>query len=127
MVGDHSADCEWDTANVAATYFALAALTVLGVGMEKVKRRECLAWLRSLQRDNGSFGEGIGGDGRIEGAEDMRFCQLAAGVRWFLRRGEMKETEDIDSEALVNWIESSVVRDACIPCLLSPMADLPDI
>ena len=79
--------------------------------MEKVNRKQCLAWVRDLQRRNGSFGEGMSSDGKIEGAEDMRFCQLAAGVRWFLRRGEMEEVDDINSEALVEWIESSVVRE----------------
>ena len=75
-----------------------------------VRRKECLMWLRKLQRANGSFGEGIGKGGAVEGAEDMRFCYLAAVIRWFLRRGdEMDMVEDIDVEGLVSWIEASVV------------------
>lgn len=109
MTGKQDGSHEWDVANLAATYFALAAFAVLGQGMGKVRRRACLEWVRSLQRSNGSFGEGLGKGGKIEGAEDMRFCQLAAGVRWFLRRGDMNEVDDIDTEALVEWIESSVV------------------
>ncbi len=101
---------EWDGANLAATYFALTALMVLGEGAERVRRRECLDWVRSLQRENGSFGEGLGRGGRVEGGEDMRFCYLAAGVRWMLRRDEMETTEDIDVEVLVRYIEASVVR-----------------
>lgn len=101
---------EWDAANLAATYFACAALAVLGVGLERVRRKECLEWVRRLQRGNGSFGEGIGKGGVVEGAEDMRFCYLAAVTRWFLRRGDdMDEVEDIDVEGLVKWVEASVV------------------
>ena len=103
---------EWDAANLAATYFACAALAVLEEGLEKVRRKECLVWVRKLQRANGSFGEGIGKGGAVEGAEDMRFCYLAAVIRWFLRRGdEMDTVEDIDVEGLVNWIEASVVSE----------------
>ena len=109
MTGDESSN-EWDTANLAATYFACAALVVLGEGMERVRRKQCLGWLRRLQRANGSFGEGIGKGGVVEGAEDMRFCYTAAATRWFLRRGEeMNKVEDIDVEGLVKWVEASVV------------------
>lgn len=101
---------EWDAANLAATYFACAALVVLGEGLERVRRKECLEWVRRLQRANGSFGEGIGKGGVVEGAEDMRFCYLAAVTRWFLRRGEeMEKVGDIDVEGLARWIEASVV------------------
>ena len=112
MVGKGHEPCEWDAANLAATYFALAALAILGEGMGRVEGRKCLKWVRSLQRRNGSFGEGIGRDGMIEGAEDMRFAQLAAGTRWFLRRGPLADVEDMNIEGLVGWIDSSVVRPA---------------
>ena len=109
LTGDGKSN-EWDAANLAATYFACAALVVLGVGMERVRRKECLEWVRRLQRGNGSFGEGIGKGRVVEGAEDMRFCYLAAVTRWFLRRGEeIGEVEDIDVEGLAKWIEASVV------------------
>ena len=116
IVGKESEPCVYDSANLAATYFALAALAVLGDGIQHVDREQCFQWLRTLQRQNGSFGEGVGRDGRIEGAEDMRFAQLAAGTRWFLRRGKMESSQDIDSEALVGWIESSVVSDRKRSC-----------
>ncbi len=109
MMGEDHRFCEWDAANLPATYFALAGLAILGDGFDRVKRRECLEWVRGLQRANGSFGEGMGKEGKIEGAEDMRFAQLAAGVRWFLRRGETANADDINVEGLVGWIESSVV------------------
>lgn len=101
--------CEWDPANLPATYFALASLAILGSGMERVQSKKCLEWMRGLQRANGCFGEGVGKDGKVEGAEDMRFAQLAAGVRWFLRRGKSADVDDINVDGLVDWIESSVV------------------
>lgn len=114
MTGDGTSN-NWDVANLAATYFACAALVVLGEGIERVRRKECLEWIRRLQRANGSFAEGIGKGGTVEGAEDMRFCYLAAGVRWYLRRGEdMDKVEDIDVEGLVKWIEASVTYEGGI-------------
>ena len=112
MYGESVLRNRWDAANIASTYFALAALIVLGEGMERVRRKECLNWVRSLQRANGSFGEILMEDGRIEGPEDMRFCHLAAGIRWILRRDAMKKLDDIDVKNLVNFIEASVVGDA---------------
>ncbi len=114
MVEGDQRPCEWDAANLAATYFALAALAVLGEGTEQVKSKECFEWVRSLQRKNGSFGEGVGKNGSIEGAEDMRFSQLAAGIRWFLRRGEMDSLKDINVESLVGWIQESVVSSTAV-------------
>ena len=109
MTGDENS-IAWDSANLAATYFACAALVVLREGMERVRRKECLEWLKRLQRANGSFGEGIGKGGVVEGAEDMRFCYVAVATRWFLRRGEeMDKVEDVDIKGLVEWIEASVV------------------
>ena len=99
----------WDPANLAATFFALAALVVLEDGMERIRRRECLDWIRRLQRQDGSFGEAMGKDGAIEGGGDIRYCYLAAGVRWMLRRGEMESLQDIDVERLATYVERSVV------------------
>ena len=100
----------WDPANLAATFFALAALMILGDGMERVSKRRCLDWVRRLQRHDGSFGEAIGRNGVIEGGEDVRYCYLAAGVRWILRRGEIGEVDDIEIEGLVLYVENSMVN-----------------
>lgn len=104
----------WDPANLAATFFALAALAVLGDTLERVKRRECLAWLESLQLEDGSFGEVVGEGGNIEGGGDIRYCYLAAAVRWMLRVNPKKEDgedskKDINVSALVAFITSSQV------------------
>lgn len=102
----------WDPANVAATFFSLAALTVLRDGLQRVRRRECLKWIKALQLADGSFGEALGEGGKVEGGKDVRFCYCAAAVRWMLRLGSHdKEADvaDIDVEALVAFITSSQV------------------
>ena len=108
-------------ANVAATYFALLLLALAGPegGHEEnayvgVDRAGTLAWLRRLQRRDGSFGEVVEGDGRVRGGRDMRYCYLAAAVRWMLRGGVEETTdaafvEDIDVEGLVGHIRRAQV------------------
>ena len=100
----------WDPANLGSTFFALGCLMVLGDNMERVRWRECLTWLRTLQRLEGNFGEAMGKGRAIEGGGDVRFCYLASGVRWMLRRGkEAEEAGDIDEEAMVMFVKRSVV------------------
>jgi len=102
----------WDPANIAGTFFALVALAVLEDDLTRVKRRECLAWLTRLQCDDGSFGEILGEGGAIEGGRDVRFCYLAAVVRWVLRgTGEgLGDVEDIDVDSLAAFVMASKVR-----------------
>lgn len=102
---------------MAATYFSLAALTVLGDGLERVKRKECWEWLKGLQLTDGSFGEARGEGLCVEGERDVRFCYCAAAVRWILRRvrgitenvEREEEGGDIDVEGLVRFVTSSQV------------------
>ena len=104
-------NAHWDPANMAATFFALASLAVLGDGLDRVRRRECLEWLARLQRGDGSFGETLGEEGRIEGGRDTRFCSTAAGIRWMLRGGGSNDPGDIDVEGLLRYIKSTEVYD----------------
>lgn len=101
----------WDPANMAATYFSLASLLVLGDDMKQVKRKECLKWIRRLQLEDGSFGEAIGKGGKVEGGRDARYCYCAVAVRWILQAGEAGEQnhEDINVGALIRFITSSQV------------------
>lgn len=105
----------WDPANLAATYFALATLVILGDDLKRVKRRECLRWLRSLQLDDGSFGEGTRAFGNISGGGDVRFGYCAASVRWILSSGSHPDAtvqeEDFNVEALAESIMSLQVGD----------------
>lgn len=102
----------WDPANVPATYFALGALCVLRDDLGGVKRRECLRWLRRMQREDGSFGQTIGREGVIEGGKDTRFGYCAMVVRWILRgdvRGEVEDVGDVDMEGFVKCVGGSEV------------------
>ncbi|KAI9894405.1 MAG: hypothetical protein M1814_003162 [Vezdaea aestivalis] len=96
---------QWDPATLPSTYFALAALAILGDDLKRVKKKECLGWLRSLQGAGGGFSE-LMVDGEREGGNDPRVAYAAAGIRWFLRqRKREEETEDIDLFGLRSFIE----------------------
>jgi geranylgeranyl transferase type-1 subunit beta len=95
----------WDTASVPATYFALAMLLILRDDFERVKRDDCLKWLRCMQREDGSFGQTLGYNGSVEGGHDTRFGYVAMGIRWILG-GDLpqiasSEVQDINTEKLV--------------------------
>lgn len=103
----------WDPANIPATFFAIVTLIILGDDLTRVKRRECLEWLPRMQREDGSFGEVLGPDGRIEGGRDLRFCCFAAGTRYLLRGKDgnaVQDVEDIDVDRLVAFIQDCQVR-----------------
>ncbi|OIW22611.1 terpenoid cyclases/Protein prenyltransferase [Coniochaeta ligniaria NRRL 30616] len=113
-------------ANIAATVFALIILALLAASEEEaegaftgVDRVRTLRWLRTLQREDGSFGEVLAhveGQGLVVGGgKDMRYCYFAAMLRWMLR-GDVREgdaawTEDIDVDALVSYIGKSQTYD----------------
>lgn len=109
----------WDPANVPATFFALAILAILKDGFSRVKRRECLIWLKKMQRPDGSFGETLGLNERIEGGLDPRFGYTAMGIRAILRgrgEGEMKDVPDVDVDLFVECIRRSQVRLLSYSC-----------
>ncbi|OQD70026.1 hypothetical protein PENDEC_c027G05236 [Penicillium decumbens] len=104
----------WDPANVPATFFALVNLLILGDDLSRVKRRECLQWLPKLQRDDGSFGEVLGPDGKVKGNRDLRYCCCAAGTRYILRGKSGKgveDVEDINVPGLISFIEKCQTYD----------------
>ncbi|KAJ5913505.1 Terpenoid cyclases/protein prenyltransferase alpha-alpha toroid [Penicillium tannophilum] len=104
----------WDPANVPATFFALVNLLILGDDLSRVKRRECLQWLPQLQRADGSFGEVLGPDARIEGDRDLRYCMCAAGIRYILRGSMSKGVEDvndIDVPGFMSFIQACQAYD----------------
>lgn len=103
----------WDPANVPATFFALATLTILRDDFSRVKRRECLSWLTKMQRRDGSFGETLGLGGKIEGGLDPRFGYTAMGIRVILRgqnQGVIDDVPDVDIDAFIQCIRQSQVR-----------------
>lgn len=98
-------------ANIAATYFALMLLALSAdqetpeTAFAGLDRKGTLLWLKRLQRADGSFGEVVDDEGKVRGGRDMRYCYLAASIRWCLR-GDVKEGEE-------NWVE-----DINIPSLV---------
>ena len=104
---------EWDPANIAATYFALASLAVLGDDLGSVKRIECLRWLKRLQLQDGTFGEALGLRGEVQGGRDMRFCYCAAAIRSILG-GDNEGQQDIDVEGLMRFFEASQVSSTSV-------------
>ncbi|KAK1770237.1 terpenoid cyclases/protein prenyltransferase alpha-alpha toroid [Phialemonium atrogriseum] len=124
-----------EIASLPATCFAVMLLAMLAGEEEdaeaafgEVDRVGTLRWLRRLQREDGSFGEvlgelrggrGGGWEGEfIAGGKDMRYCYLAAMLRWMLRgdvrEGEVGWVEDIDVEGLVRYIGRSQTYDGGI-------------
>lgn len=103
-------NAKWDPANVPATYFALAALLILGDDLGRVQRRATLQWIYKMQRPDGSFGETLV-EGRVEGGMDPRFGYCASGVRHILRGTaigplniEGERVADVDVDGLVQCI-----------------------
>jgi len=110
-------------ANIAATLFALQLLALLAGdenadnAFKGVDRKKTLLWLRKLQREDGSFGEALrclpGQGWFIAGGYDMRYCYIAAAIRWILR-GDVEQTdsrwaEDIGVDRFVSYILRSQV------------------
>ncbi|KAJ9498128.1 geranylgeranyl transferase type-1 subunit beta [Exophiala xenobiotica] len=105
----------WDPANLPNTYFALATLIMLGDDLSRVRRNECMKWVRSLQRKNGSFGEYLGEDHAIEGGNDPRLCMCAVGTLKLLQGAESDiEKHEIDQVRLQEYISNCQSHDGGI-------------
>lgn len=99
-----------DPANLPATYFAILSLGLVG-DIRKIERIKCLQWLKKLQREDGSFGELLTPEGKIWGGRDMRYCYVAAAIRWILGGDRENSENDISVEGLVQHIRSGQTFD----------------
>ena len=98
---------QWDPGNLPNTFFALAALLVLGDDLARVQRGEILDWLPKLQRADGSFGEILGPNDSIEGGRDLRYCCCAAGIAYVLQDpGQKPYVAAFDENRLIGYILS---------------------
>ncbi|POS84810.1 hypothetical protein EPUL_001731, partial [Erysiphe pulchra] len=104
---------EVDPANLPATYFAILSLGLVG-DIRKIERMKCLRWLKKLQREDGSFGELLTPEGKIWGGRDMRYCYVAAAIRWILGGDRENFMNDINVESLVQHIRSGQTFDGGI-------------
>lgn len=100
----------WDPANIAATYFALVSLAILGDDLARVEGSKCLTWLKRLQLQDGTFGEALSLGEEVQGGRDVRFCFCAAAIRWILGREAEAEAEgNIDVDRMMRFFEASQV------------------
>ncbi|KAL9021659.1 MAG: hypothetical protein Q9185_001194 [Variospora sp. 1 TL-2023] len=98
----------WDPANIAATYFALVSLAILGDDLARVEGSKCLTWLKRLQLRDGTFGEALSLGEEVQGGRDVRFCFCAAAIRWILGREAEAEAEgNIDVDKMMRFFEAS--------------------
>lgn len=110
-------NARWDPAHIPGTFFALLTLLVLGDHLERVKRKEILAWLVQMQRPEGSFGETLGHDGFVHGGNDSRFGYMATAIRWILRgnlEGPCEGVPDIDVDKFVTCVRDAECYDGGI-------------
>lgn len=112
-LGENCSKREVDPANLPATYFAILSLGLVG-DLRRVERMKCLRWLKKLQREDGSFGELLTPEGNIWGGRDMRYCYVAAAIRWILG-GDLEDSDnDINVKSLVQHIRSGQTFDGGI-------------
>ncbi|KAG5366710.1 Geranylgeranyl transferase type-1 subunit beta [Yarrowia sp. B02] len=105
--GQSDVDNKYDPANLAATFFGLACLGILGdtETWKRLSRNKILAYVASCQREDGSFGS-FCIDGEVATDYDMRYCYLATGIRR-LARDSSKSSRDINVDAMVKHIENT--------------------
>ncbi|KAK6842984.1 prenyltransferase and squalene oxidase [Apiospora arundinis] len=115
----YPAASDTENASLPGTYFALLTLGLLANDDESsaatafrgVDRIGTLRWIKRLQRPDGSFGEVVNADGSISGGRDMRYCYMAATIRWALRGNEAGKDLDIDVDGMVRHIRKSQAYD----------------
>jgi geranylgeranyl transferase type-1 subunit beta len=96
----------YDTDHLPATYFALAALLILGDDLSRVKRKEILLGLKAHQNLDGSFAPVLV-QGERFGEVDLRHGYCACAIREIL--GPVSEDEDFDVSAAVRYVNSAKV------------------
>lgn len=112
----------WDPASLPNTYLALLTLLILGDDLGRVKKEECVRWIGSLQRANGSFGEYEGENGEGLGKSDMRTCYCAVGTVYILNYGtEYNEKLPFNDRSLRRFVANCQNADG--GCGQSPLLE----
>uniref|UniRef100_A0A8C1VZK8 Geranylgeranyl transferase type-1 subunit beta n=1 Tax=Cyprinus carpio TaxID=7962 RepID=A0A8C1VZK8_CYPCA len=93
----------YDSGHVAMTYTGLACLIILGDDLSRVCREACLAGLRALQLEDGSFGSRSGSE------NDMRFVYCAACICYML-----DDWSGMDRQRAIDYIRRSTSYDSGI-------------
>ncbi|OLL24286.1 Geranylgeranyl transferase type-1 subunit beta [Neolecta irregularis DAH-3] len=90
---------KYDPPHLAATFFALTMLIVLGDDLSSVDRDGILRSLSSFQRDDGSFAPVVF-EGVRHGEVDLRFIYCASAIQYILHGST------IDSDRVVQYIRA---------------------
>ncbi|XP_068422727.1 geranylgeranyl transferase type-1 subunit beta [Clinocottus analis] len=92
----------YDSGHVAMTYTGLCSLLILGDDLSRVNKQACLAGLRALQLDDGSF------YAVPEGSEnDIRFIYCAASICYIL-----DDWSGMDVQKAIDYIRGSLSYDS---------------
>nr|XP_020635692.1 geranylgeranyl transferase type-1 subunit beta isoform X1 [Pogona vitticeps] len=91
----------YDSGHIAMTYTGLCCLVILGDDLSRVNKEACLAGLRALQLEDGSF------CAVLEGSEnDMRFIYCAACICYMLN-----DWSGMDTKKAIDYIRRSMSYD----------------
>ncbi|KAG7223471.1 hypothetical protein INR49_015575 [Caranx melampygus] len=91
----------YDSGHVAMTYTGLCSLLILGDDLSRVNKQACLAGLRALQLEDGSF------YAVPEGSEnDIRFIYCAASICYML-----DDWSGMDIQKAIEYIRGSLTYD----------------
>ncbi|XP_010774448.1 geranylgeranyl transferase type-1 subunit beta [Notothenia coriiceps] len=91
----------YDSGHVAMTYTGLCSLVILGDDLSRVDKQACLAGLRALQLEDGSF------YAVPEGSEnDIRFIYCAASICYML-----DDWSGMDMQKAIEYITGSLLLD----------------
>lgn len=93
----------WDPANLHNTFMGLLTLVMLGDDLGRLRREECLGWVKGLGRRDGSFGEMVGEGGEVVGRGDLRSVYCAVGVVYLLAE-EGQWGRWVDRERVVRFV-----------------------
>jgi len=100
----------WEPATVPGTFFALCILLVLGDDLARVKMEKLLSWLAKLQRPDGTIGEFLFQNDKIEGGLDLRICLCGTAVAWMLQDNTGGASKPVfDVERMKKYIMSCQV------------------
>ncbi|XP_069082602.1 geranylgeranyl transferase type-1 subunit beta isoform X2 [Pleurodeles waltl] len=92
----------YDSGHIAMTYTALSSLVILGDDLSRVNKEACLAGVRALQLEDGSF------SAVLQGSEnDMRFVYCASCICYMLNNWS-----GMDKKKAINYIRKSMSYDS---------------
>ncbi|XP_078531649.1 geranylgeranyl transferase type-1 subunit beta [Lissotriton helveticus] len=92
----------YDSGHIAMTYTAISSLVILGDDLSRVNKEACLAGVRALQLEDGSF------SAVLQGSEnDMRFVYCASCICYMLNNWS-----GMDMKKAISYIRNSMSYDS---------------